>query len=185
MVRTEIVIAAENSLSLFFIVRLTNKDSKTAKNKIIMRRCALARCVSTASFVSAGKQSDELAKRRATVTITDKVKPESMTSFKDVRPPPPNETDASMRRRLTYQSRYRGMVEMDIIFGSFAKAKLQELSAAALSEYDTLLRQYDNDLFNWLVMGKAPPSDIASLEAWSALETFVKQNRKELLGHEL
>lgn len=77
------------------------------------------------------------------------------------------------------------MVEMDIIFGSFAKARLDHLAGKALVEYDTLLRQFDNDLFNWLVSGTAPPSDIASMDAWRELKTFVDSNNEELLGHKL
>lgn len=128
---------------------------------------------------------EELANMRTTVAFSTPPNSESMTSFKDTRPLPVGETDDVCRRRLIYQSRYRGMVEMDIIFGSFAQAKLDKLGGPVLREYDTLLRQYDNDLFNWLVSGQAPPSEISSLEAWKELKGFVERNRDELLGHRL
>jgi succinate dehydrogenase flavin-adding protein (antitoxin of CptAB toxin-antitoxin module) len=127
----------------------------------------------------------ELANMRATVTVTEKTNPEAMETFKDMRPRPEGETDETRRRRLVYQSRYRGMVEMDIIFGSFAQARLDQLSGVLLEGYDTLLRQYDNDLFNWLVSGQAPPAEIETLGAWKELKSFVDSNHDELLGHRL
>lgn len=128
---------------------------------------------------------EELAMMRATVQVTEPAKEENMESFRDNRPRPSGETNDTLRRRLVYQSRYRGMVELDIICGSFAQARLSTLSDTALIEYDTLLRQYDNDLFNWLVSGKAPPADIAALGAWTELKQFVDANHEELLGHRL
>jgi succinate dehydrogenase flavin-adding protein (antitoxin of CptAB toxin-antitoxin module) len=71
---------------------------------------------------------------------------------------------ANRRRRLQFQSRYRGMWELDMILGSFAAdcvapvipegvASIDELRVAGdeLDGYDAILRQYDNDLNHWLV----------------------------------
>ena len=67
---------------------------------------------------------------------------------------------------------------MDIIFGTFAATQLEHMSEPALLEYDTLLRQYDNDLYNWIVARHEAPSDVAQLSAFQQLLTFVKDNRE-------
>lgn len=69
-----------------------------------------------------------------------------------------------LRRRLLYQSSYRGMHELDLILGAFARdcvvtADKPEDSFAAtrldtraeLMAYDEVLREFDNDLNHWLV----------------------------------
>lgn len=105
------------------------------------------------------------------------------STFRDTRPVDPNETIEDKRRRLIYQSRYRGMVEMDLIFGHFARCKLEALEAELLPEYDTLLKQYDNDLFQWLVMGLPAPEEIAAMRCFGVVKRFVENERSELLGH--
>lgn len=54
-------------------------------------------------------------------------------TFKDPRPIDPNEPIDIKRRRLMYQSRYRGMVEMDLVFGHFARCKLDSLDVEMLN----------------------------------------------------
>lgn len=103
-------------------------------------------------------------------------------SFRDPRPIDPNESVANKRRRLIYQSRYRGMVEMDLIFGHFARCKLETLDAPMLDEYDTLLKQLDSDLFRWLVMDTDAPEELKSLNCFKELRKFIIQEREELLG---
>lgn len=103
-------------------------------------------------------------------------------TFRDSRPIDPNESVENKRRRLIYQSRYRGMVEMDLIFGHFARCKLATLDAAMLDEYDTLLKQLDSELFRWLVMGVDVPEELAQLRCYTELRRFIQEERTELLG---
>ncbi|KPA83117.1 putative mitochondrial hypothetical protein [Leptomonas pyrrhocoris] len=103
-------------------------------------------------------------------------------SFRDTRPMDPNEGVEVKRRRLIYQSRYRGMVEMDLIFGHFARCKLRTLDAAMLDEYDTLLKQLDSDLFRWLVMNTDAPAEVQGLRCFKELRKFIEEERAELLG---
>ncbi len=64
------------------------------------------------------------------------------------------------RKRLLYQSVYRGNKENDIILGRFARAHLGEFSAAELDQYEKLLAVGDNDIFDW-ISGRAevPPEE--------------------------
>ncbi|AYU80910.1 SDHAF2 / Succinate dehydrogenase assembly factor 2 [Leishmania donovani] len=103
-------------------------------------------------------------------------------TFRDSRPADPEESVECKRRRLIYQSRYRGMVEMDLIFGHFARCKLETLDASMLDEYDVLLKQLDSELFRWLVMGVDAPEGVAKLRCFDELRRFIKEERTELLG---
>lgn len=47
-----------------------------------------------------------------------------------------NEQTETLRKRLVYESRKRGILEMDLILGTFAKSRLAELDDAQLREYD-------------------------------------------------
>ncbi len=57
----------------------------------------------------------------------------------------------------------RGIKEMDIILGRFAKAELDALDAAGLDLYDALLSENDHDLYAWITGQNAPPEHYAGL----------------------
>jgi antitoxin CptB len=59
------------------------------------------------------------------------------------------------RKRLIYQSQYRGVKENDIILGRFAQAHMDTLDARGLDDYEKLLQQPDNDIYDW-VAGREP-----------------------------
>jgi antitoxin CptB len=65
------------------------------------------------------------------------------------------ETAAVRRKRLLYQSRYRGRLESDLLFGAFAARHLPTLSALQLDRYEALLAESDHDLFAW-ISGQQP-----------------------------
>jgi len=63
--------------------------------------------------------------------------------------------DFSLRRRLLFQSRHRGVKELDLILGPFAEAHLDGFDPAALGQYAVLLGEADPDIYDWLV-GRVP-----------------------------
>ena len=63
------------------------------------------------------------------------------------------------RKRLLYQSQYRGVKENDIILGRFAQAHIQTLDAQALDDYEKLLQQPDNDIYDWLAGREKVPAE--------------------------
>jgi antitoxin CptB len=65
------------------------------------------------------------------------------------------ETIGVRRKRLLYQSRYRGRLESDLLFGSFAARHLPSLSGLQLDRYEALLEESDQDLFAWIT-GQQP-----------------------------
>lgn len=116
----------------------------------------------------------------------NKLKPEHTATFKDMRPlPSEKECIEDLRRRLIFQSRYRGMVEMDVIFGLFAKTRLPSMDRQGLIEYDQLLRQLDNDLFNWLVMGFDAPEEVNKIPLFQELKRFMVDHKEDIVAERL
>ncbi|MGR1580286.1 succinate dehydrogenase assembly factor 2 [Thalassobius sp. S69A] len=66
------------------------------------------------------------------------------------------ETHEHRLKRLAMRSMRRGIKEMDIILVRYADAKLAGMSDAQLTEYDALLSENDQDLYQW-VSGQMPP----------------------------
>lgn len=64
---------------------------------------------------------------------------------------------ATRRKRLLYQSSRRGTKEADILLGGFARAHVDELDAAQLDRFESLLDASDVDLVEWITGRVAPP----------------------------
>ncbi|GJN89191.1 hypothetical protein Rhopal_002168-T1 [Rhodotorula paludigena] len=65
-----------------------------------------------------------------------------------------NEDTEILRKRLVYESRKRGILEMDLILSTFAKDRLPTMSDRELREYDRFLTLPDWTIF-YYVTGKA------------------------------
>ena len=70
---------------------------------------------------------------------------------------PQNQTEeeAGLRRRLLFQSKHRGVKELDLILGRFAEAHLSQFHMAELQQFAVLLGEPDPDIYDWLV-GRVP-----------------------------
>jgi antitoxin CptB len=75
------------------------------------------------------------------------------------------------RKRLLYQSRYRGRLEGDLLFGGFAARHLPGLSAAQLDRYEALLQESDQDLFAW-ISGREPVPERHDHDVFRLLQDF-------------
>lgn len=62
------------------------------------------------------------------------------------------------RKRLKFRAQHCGMRENDILLGGFAEARIEDLDEHQLSQFEALLEQSDNDVYNW-VSGRATPDD--------------------------
>ncbi|KAF8708156.1 Succinate dehydrogenase assembly factor 1, mitochondrial, partial [Rhizoctonia solani] len=76
--------------------------------------------------------------------------------------PPPvprhNESLATLRARLVYQTRKRGTLESDLLLSTFAKEHLSKMSEHELREFDKLLDEPDWDIYYWAINKKQPPA---------------------------
>ncbi len=75
------------------------------------------------------------------------------------------------RKRLLYQSRHRGTKESDLFLGAFADRYLPNFSAAQLAEYEAILSETDDILFDW-IYGRAAPPPVRDGEVMRLLLTF-------------
>lgn len=80
-------------------------------------------------------------------------------------------TQAARLKRLKFRSGHRGTKELDLLFGAFAERHLQELTAAELDAYETLLGLPDPDVYDWIVGAADPPAGAVG-EMIGRLKTF-------------
>ena len=75
------------------------------------------------------------------------------------------------RKRLLFQSTYRGMAEMDYYIGNFATAYLPTMTSKELNEWDVILQTSDRDLYKFLIMRqkKEVPETLQSSSVWKKL----------------
>ncbi len=62
------------------------------------------------------------------------------------------------RKKLLYRATHRGFKEADIVLGSFAAAKLPEMSGEHLAELERLLEVPDRDLYEWILKQTPVPA---------------------------
>lgn len=77
----------------------------------------------------------------------------------------PNETPEARIKRMKIRSWRRGIKEMDLILGPYADAQLATMSDAELDEFDALLKENDQDLYQWVSGQATPPAHFAGLVA--------------------
>jgi antitoxin CptB len=86
-----------------------------------------------------------------------------MTEFRlseaDLDRVPHDEPRETRLKRLKIRAWRRGIKEMDLILGGYADANLAQLSDQDLDAFDALLKENDQDLYQW-VSGQAPAPDV-------------------------
>ncbi|OBT79368.1 hypothetical protein VF21_01938 [Pseudogymnoascus sp. 05NY08] len=68
------------------------------------------------------------------------------------------EDEGTMRARLVYQSRKRGIREADLLLSTFADAHLPTMTHAQMTAYDRLLDENDWDIYYWATQPDEPGS---------------------------
>ncbi len=63
-------------------------------------------------------------------------------------------SDEIRLKRLSYRAHHRGFKEADLLLGAFADAHMAELPPAELDQFETLLQEQDQDIYDW-VLGRA------------------------------
>ncbi len=61
-------------------------------------------------------------------------------------------------KRLTYRAHHRGFKEADLLLGSFADTQLAGFSTDELTQFEALLEEQDQDIYDWyLERAPVPP----------------------------
>ncbi|KAI9468092.1 MAG: Flavinator of succinate dehydrogenase-domain-containing protein [Benjaminiella poitrasii] len=104
------------------------------------------------------------------------------TSYPNLPPiPRPNESTENKRRRLTYQSRKRGILETDLLLSTFAKTWLPTFDKDQLEEYDRLLDEPDWDIFYWATHKKPVPERWQKSKVLEMVTEHAKNEEKKVL----
>jgi antitoxin CptB len=61
------------------------------------------------------------------------------------------------RKRLLWQATHRGLKEMDVLLGGFARAEIGAMSLAELEQLEAIVGLADQDLLAWFMMQAAVP----------------------------
>ena len=59
------------------------------------------------------------------------------------------------RKRLLWRASHRGLREMDLLLGGFARSHIERLSERELDELETIIAIPDQELMGWL-LGEVP-----------------------------
>lgn len=81
------------------------------------------------------------------------------------------------RKQLLYRANHRGIKEMDILLGGFAKAKLANLSDAEVDAFEAISIHLDRDLLSWFTGEIETPADVAG-EMFDKILAFQVANAK-------
>lgn len=65
----------------------------------------------------------------------------------------------NQRKKLIFRSDHRGIKEMDLILGTFARDFIPTATQAEVDAYEDLLNESDPDLYNWISKREPVPAD--------------------------
>ena len=77
-----------------------------------------------------------------------------------------------------YQSRKRGILEMDLLLSTFAAKQLPLFTKAELQAYDTLLDENDWDIYYWITEEQPIPEDVKDNPIIPMLKEHLKNDQK-------
>ncbi|XP_050041338.1 succinate dehydrogenase assembly factor 2-A, mitochondrial-like isoform X1 [Dermacentor andersoni] len=91
-----------------------------------------------------------------------------------------NEDTDTLRARLLYQSRKRGMLENDLILSTFAAKHLASFNTEQLQHYDRLINLPSNDwdIYYWATGARETPPEFEN-EVMSLLREHVRNDERE------
>jgi antitoxin CptB len=73
------------------------------------------------------------------------------------------------RRRAIYRASHRGTRELDIVIGGYARAKVAEMDAAALTRFEAFLLRPEPELQRALLAPEGPAPDASDADLIVAL----------------
>jgi succinate dehydrogenase flavin-adding protein (antitoxin of CptAB toxin-antitoxin module) len=88
-----------------------------------------------------------------------------------------------LKKKIKYLSNERGMLENDLLLGSFTKLYLDKLSEPKLKNYLVFLTENDRDILNWIMNDQPIPQDLDG-ELIEMIKKHAKSNPLETLKKE-
>ena len=101
------------------------------------------------------------------------------SSFPETSQPPSGHVtmEDALRKRLLHRSRQRGMLEVDLLLGKWAKLNLNRLSRDELDQYEALLNSETVDIFSWITDKSPLPPEmdmpiVREIQKWVKSKPF-------------
>lgn len=91
----------------------------------------------------------------------------------------PHDMNASLnlrKKKLLRWSQQRGMLENDILLGTYAIKRLKEMSETETDEFETILNSPDPDVFQWLTKKVPPPENLQTSKILRELQEWTQSN---------
>ncbi|KAL4933753.1 WD40 repeat-like protein [Aspergillus undulatus] len=85
---------------------------------------------------------------------------------------------STMRARLLYQSRKRGILESDLLMSTFADVYLKDMTKEQLEEYDRFLDENDWDIYYWATQEPPTEGDASNVPKDTPTETWKQTGAK-------
>lgn len=78
------------------------------------------------------------------------------------------------KKRLIHRACYRGIKEMDLILGGFAKAYALNFTDTEVEQFEALLDEKDHDIYDW-ISGVAQIPNRHDTPLFSRLKKFIPE----------
>ena len=66
------------------------------------------------------------------------------------------------RKKLLWRACHRGIKEMDILMGGFAKVRLDHMTETELNAFDALIELPDQEMLSWITGEAKVPADVTN-----------------------
>ncbi len=66
------------------------------------------------------------------------------------------------RKKLLWRASHRGIKEMDILMGGFAKSRLEGMSEMELAAFEALIELPDQDMLSWITGEAVVPAGLTN-----------------------
>ncbi|MBC8037880.1 MAG: succinate dehydrogenase assembly factor 2 [Rhizobiales bacterium] len=82
----------------------------------------------------------------------------------------PSENSDTRRKRLLWRASHRGIKEMDLLLGGFAKARIAAMGEVDLAQLEAIIELPDQELLSWATKVSPVPVEHASALLMEILE---------------
>ena len=93
--------------------------------------------------------------------------------------PESDNTQDARKKKAIWRAEHRGIREMDLLMGSFARRHVSSMDEASLQEFEALIDVADLDLYNWLLELVETPAEYRT-----AILTRLKQHQFDQPNHD-
>ena len=83
----------------------------------------------------------------------------------------PTETSEIRRKRLLWRASHRGMREMDLLLGGFARTHMDRFTESELDELEAIIGLPDQEVMGW-ILGDHPVPQLQATATLKALLSF-------------